>query len=192
MTSNLRPSTAREIATTALGRDPGPLELVHSLSHNVFVGADVVVKLSARHTRLDREVVLAQQLPAGITAPLLASGRRDGVRYACYQRVPGTSPGIHLPHTDASTARALAVQAIERLDRLHTWMPGPDAVEILRQPLTQGGFTSREALRVEIDRLRTSDRDGVVPRQVLTGLTAIADHATEQARANVPVHTDCD
>jgi aminoglycoside phosphotransferase (APT) family kinase protein len=185
------PPAAREIATAALGRDPGPLELVHSLSHRVFVGRDVVVKLTDRHTRLDREVALSPQLPVGITAPLLASGDQDGVRYACYERVPGASPGIHLPHTDAATARALAVQAVERLDRLHAWAPGPDAAEILRQPFTQGGFTSREALRAEIDRLRTADRDGVVSHQILTGLTTIADHAPEHASADVPVHSDC-
>jgi hypothetical protein len=186
------PTAAREIATAALGDDPGPLELVHSVSHRVFVGRDVVVKLTDRHTRLDREVALSPQLPDGITAPLLASGRQDSVRYACYERVPGTSPGIHLPHADAATARTLAIQAVERLDRLHTWAPGPGAAAILRQPFTQGGFTSREALRTEIDRLRTADHDSLVPQRILTGLTAIADHAPEHAGADVPVHGDCD
>ncbi len=192
MTFATRPPAARDIATAALGRDPGPLALVHSLSHRVFVGRDVVVKVTDRHTRLDREVALSPQLPDGITAPLLASGRQDGVRYACYERVPGASPGIHLPHTNAAIARALAVQAVERLDRLHAWMPGPGAAEILRQPFTQGGFTSREKLRAEIDRLRTADRDGVVPGRILTGLSAIADHAPDHAGTDVPVHGDCD
>ncbi|MCE6995980.1 phosphotransferase [Saccharothrix sp. S26] len=191
MTSAPRSPTAREVATIALGRDPGPLEPVRSLSHRVFVGADVVVKLTDHHTRLDREVALLPQLPDGITAPLLAGGRRDGVRYACYQRVPGASPGIHLPHADAATARTLAVQAVERLDRLHAWQPGPSAAEILRRPSTHGGFTSREALREEIDRLRAADRDGLVSRRVITGLTAIADHAPERAGTDVPVHGDC-
>ncbi|MFC0430699.1 phosphotransferase [Kutzneria buriramensis] len=191
MTSANRPPTAREIATAALGRDPGPLEAVHSLSHRVYVGGDVVVKLTDRHTRLDHEIALSPQLPHGITAPLLASGRRDGVRYACYERVPGASPGAHLPHTDAATARTLAVQAVERLDRLHAWTPGPGAAELLRQPFTSGAFTGREALREEIDRLRAADRDGVVSRRILTGLIAIADRAPEHAGTDVPVHADC-
>lgn len=191
MTSATWPTAAREIATTALGRDPGPLEPVRSLSHRVFVGSDVVVKLTDRHTRLDREIALLPQLPEGITATLLASGRQDGVRYACYERVPGASPGIHLPHTDAATARALAVQAVERLERLHAWTPGPDAAEILRQPHIQGDFTGREALRAEIDRLRAADRDGLVSPQILIGLTAIADRAPELAGTTVPVHADC-
>jgi aminoglycoside phosphotransferase (APT) family kinase protein len=184
-------SAARDIATTALGRDPGPLEPVHSLSHRVFVGSDVVVKLADRHTRLDREVALSARLPDGITAKLLASGRRDGLRYACYQRVPGASPGAHLPNADAATARTLAVQAVERLRRLHAWTPGPDAAEILREPCTQGGFTGRAALLAEVDRLRAADRDGLVSPQILAGLNAIADRAPEHAGVDVPVHADC-
>ncbi|MFE2756356.1 phosphotransferase [Actinosynnema sp. NPDC059335] len=80
----------------------------------------------------------------------------------------------------------------ERLDRLHAWKPDSDAAEILRRPLPQGGFTGREALRAEIDRLRAADRDGLVPRRVVTGLSSIADHAPERADADVPVHGDCD
>jgi hypothetical protein len=50
------PDVAREIAAAALGRDPGPMGVVESLSHRVYVGADVVVKIieAGRHTRLDR------------------------------------------------------------------------------------------------------------------------------------------
>jgi hypothetical protein len=65
----------REIATAALGRDPGPLTAVASDSHQVYVGPDVVVKVIdvTAHARLDREIALATDLPAGLTAPLLAS-----------------------------------------------------------------------------------------------------------------------
>ena len=58
---------ARAIATAVLGRDPGPLTAADSLSHQVYVGPDVVVKVidAARHARLDREVALAPHLPAG-------------------------------------------------------------------------------------------------------------------------------
>ena len=79
----------REIATAALGRDPGPISAVASSSHRVYVSPDVVVKIIdvAAHSRLDREIALAPDLPAGLTAPLLGSGlRRLGtraVRYAC-------------------------------------------------------------------------------------------------------------
>jgi hypothetical protein len=89
----------REIATAVLGRDPGPLAAVASDSHQVYVSPDVVVKIidATAHARLDREIALAADLPAGLSAPLLGSGvRRLGmgkVRYACYARVPGTAPG---------------------------------------------------------------------------------------------------
>src|SRR4051794_28611931 len=70
------PSAARAIATAALGRDPGPMAIAESLSHYVYVGSDVVVKLidADRPTRLDREIALAPHLPTGLTAPLLDSG----------------------------------------------------------------------------------------------------------------------
>jgi hypothetical protein len=92
------PDAARAIAAAALGRDPGPMATAESDSHHVYVSPDVVVKIidADRHSRLDREIALAPQLPAGLTAPLLGSGicrlgTRE-VRYACYARVPGTAP----------------------------------------------------------------------------------------------------
>jgi len=182
---------ARTIAEAALGRDPGPLEAAKSLSHKVYVGADVVVKIihADRHSRLNREIALAPMLPEGITAPLLASGRHEDLRYAVYARVPGTAPGLHLPDTDANTARKLAEQAVERLELLHTWRP--ESTETLTEELDHGGFTGREAFRQEIERLEKADQDGVVPARVIKGLKEIADRAPEQAKATVPVHADC-
>ncbi len=82
-------STARTVAEAALGHDVGPMDRVDSKSHHVFVGAEAVVKLIAAddHARLDREITLGVDLPAGITAPVLAHGRiaTEGgdIRYAC-------------------------------------------------------------------------------------------------------------
>lgn len=168
---------AREIATAALGRDPGPLAKADSLSHHVYVGEDVVVKITDRHSRLDREIALAPHLPDGITAPLLASGRQDDVRYACYARVPGTTPGMHLPDIDAATARALTEQAVERLHRLHAWQPAGDAEKTLSEPLDHGGFTGQDEFRAEIERLLAADKNGVLPAWVGRGLAEIADRA---------------
>src|SRR5687768_14035571 len=68
---------AHTIAAAILGRDPGPMVTAASMSHYVYLGADVVVKIvdAGGHTRLDREIALAPHLPAGLGAPLLASGR---------------------------------------------------------------------------------------------------------------------
>jgi hypothetical protein len=64
-------------------------------SHHVYVGPDVVVKVidAARHSRLDREIALAPHLPAGLTAPLLASGLWQS----------GTTPS--LPSTGTASCR---------------------------------------------------------------------------------------
>lgn len=183
--------TARMIAEAALGHDPGPLTRARSLSHRVYVGTDVVVKIihADRHSRLNREIALAPLLPEGITAPLLASGDHEDLRYACYARVPGTTPGMHLPNTDADTARALAEQAVERLEKLHNWRP--ESTDTLTEELGHGGFTGREAFRAEIERLQAADREGMVPAHIIKGLTEIADRAPEHAKATVPVHADC-
>jgi aminoglycoside phosphotransferase (APT) family kinase protein len=174
----------RTIAAAALGRDPGPLTKADSRSNQVYLGADVVVKLNDRHTRLSREVALTPHLPAGITAPLLASGQQDDVRYACYTRLPGSPPSMDA--IDTKTARTLAAQAIDKLDRLHDWTPPAEAVPTLREYLDHGGFTSRESLQQEIDRLRDK-----VPQHLVDGLNAIAKDAPERAKTTVPVHADC-
>jgi hypothetical protein len=178
---------ARVIATAALGRDPGPMTATSSLSHHVYLGADVVVKLIDvdGHSRLHREITLASHLPPGLTAPLLASGVHGSYRYACYTRVPGTSPGMHMPGVDAATARLLASDAVQRLTRLHEWTPTGDADSVLRQTLDHGGFTSQDALLADIAALRS------LPRRITDGLHAIARRATSPARAVVPVHADC-
>jgi aminoglycoside phosphotransferase (APT) family kinase protein len=188
---------ARAIAAAALGRDPGPMTFAESSSHRVYLGPDVVVKIidADRHSRLDREIALAPQLPAGLAAPLLGSGLRRAagleVRYACYARVRGAAPGMGLPGTDGATARQLAEQAVRRLGQLHAWLPSGDAAQTLREPLDHGGFVSRAALQAEIENLAAVGRNGIVPARLLTGLVAIAEGAPEFAVATVPVHADC-
>ncbi|MEU3649440.1 phosphotransferase [Lentzea sp. NPDC034063] len=177
---------ARAIATSALGRDPGPFTPVSSRSHHVYVGADVVVKLIAAddHSRLEREIALAPHLPPGLTAPLLASGQRHDVRYACYTRVPGAAPGMDLPNTSERAALDLARQAIERLNALHAWTPPEPAGRILAEVLDHGGFAGRDALVAQTEKLE-------IPPNVRDGLKAIAARAPEQVRNTVPVHADC-
>jgi hypothetical protein len=187
----------REIATTVLGRDPGPMAAVASSSHQVYVGPDVVVKIIdvAAHSRLDREIALAPDLPAGLTAPLLGSGMwplgTPEVRYACYARAPGTAPGMGLPGVDRVTAQELAADAVRRLGALHSWTPSRPAERTLREPLDHGGFAGRAPLLAEIDRLAALNRDGTVPRHLLDALMAVADRALLAAQTVVPVHADC-
>lgn len=185
---------ARSILTTALGRDPGPLTLVESLSSQVFMGRDVVVKV-AEHSRLDREVRLAASLPSGLTPELLASGTcmfgGRSVAFACYQRAEGTSPGAGLPGVDAAIARSLAEQAVTSLEVLHSWRPPDDVAELLRQPLDHGGFTSRTQLIALMQQLVATDSNRVVNQVLVDGLLTIADESPLAARTDVPVHADC-
>jgi hypothetical protein len=190
-------AAAREIATAALGRDPGPMVRADSGSHEVYVSPDAVLKMidAASHSRLAREIALAPHLPPGLTAPLIGSGLyRVGThefRYACYARVPGAAPGMGMPGVDGVTARLLAEQAVWRLARLHSWMPASHAGQTLRQPLEHGGFVGQTALFAGIESLTTVDMDGTVPRRLVDGLMAIAEHAPPRADSSVPVHADC-
>jgi hypothetical protein len=189
---------AHAIAAATLGRDPGPMATAASMSHYVYIGADVVVKLVDvdGHNRLDLEIALAPHLPPGLSATLLSSGRRTldacDVRYACFNRVPGAPPGIDLPGADAATARRWAEQAVRRLDDLHAWTPTGAADQALRNSPVHEGFTSRAALITEVDGIVAADRDTAVPRPLIDGLTTIAEHAPVHVRAEVPVHADCD
>ncbi|MFE9399221.1 phosphotransferase [Streptomyces flavidovirens] len=151
--------------------------------------------MPADQSRLNREIALAPHLPTGLTAPLLDSGlhrleTRD-VRYACYARVPGAAPGMGMPGVDGATARSLAEEAVQRLNRLHSWTPTGHADQTLREPLDHGGFASRAALSAEVGNLTALDRHGTIPPHLLEGLRAIAKRAPLHARAVVPVHADC-
>jgi hypothetical protein len=189
---------AHAIAAATLGRDPGPMATAASMSHYVYIGADVVVKLVdvGGHHRLDLEVALAPHLPSGLGAPLLSSGRHSqdtcDVRFACSTRMPGVPPGIDLPGVDAATARRWAGQAVRRLNDLHTWTPTGAAEQALKESPVHEGFTGRAALITEIDGLVAADRDAVIRRPLIDGLAAIAEKAPLHAGADVPVHADCD
>jgi Phosphotransferase enzyme family len=189
---------AHAIAASILGRDPGSMTTAASMSHYVYIGADVVVKLvdANSHTRLDREIVLAPALPPGLGAPLIASGRFQletcDVRYAGFTRMPGTSPGPGLTGVDAVTARRWAEQAVQRLNELHNWAPTRDAVQMLRESPVHEGLVSRAALINDIECIAATSRDGAIPRHLIDGLIAIADRASPHLRADVPVHADCD
>jgi Phosphotransferase enzyme family len=189
---------AHAIAAATLGRDPGPMSTAASMSHYVYIGSDIVVKIvdAAGHTRLDLEIALAPHLPTGLGAPLLASGRYQldtcDVRYACFTRMPGASPGVDLPGVDTATARRLAEQAVQRLTDLHNWTPSVDVDQTLRGSLRHEGFVSRAALVTEIEGIAAANRDAIVPRHLIDGLTAIAQRAPVSARTEVPVHADSD
>jgi hypothetical protein len=186
-------AAARALAQSALGRDPGRLEKVESQSHYVFMGAAIVVKVidAGGHSRLDREIALGPDLPPGLSAPVLASGRQTteagDIRYACVARLPGRSPGMGLAGVDRETARRWAKQAVEKLQQLHAWSPGPPAAAVLREHLDHGGFVGRTDLQKVISTLTVD----VISPAVLDGLTAIADRAPDHAGATVPVHADC-
>ncbi|SDP56359.1 Phosphotransferase enzyme family protein [Klenkia soli] len=186
---------ARAILLDALGRDPGPVQAVDSLSQSVFLGADVVLKVSTsaeQGGRLDRETGLLPHLPQGLTAPLLAAGTADlggtTIRYACQTRVPGSAPGIDLPTADETSVRRWAVQAIGMLDLLHGWQPDDDAGRILGDGVDDGSFAGRAPLEQDIDALSAT---GILSDRTVDGLAAVAARAPRRRRSDVPVHADC-
>jgi hypothetical protein len=77
----------------------------------------------------------------------------------------------------AARQRALPAGDARRLDGLHRWKPAGHAEQRLREPLDHGGFVSQAALLAEVEDLAALDRDGIVARPLLDGLTAIAERA---------------
>ena len=190
-------AAAHAIAEETLGQSPGRMKSVASRSHQVFVSSTVVVKLinAADHSRLDREISLALHLPAGLSAPVLASGRyrieAEDVRYLCVARLPGASPGMGLPGVDRATACRWARQAVSQLQRLHDWVPPDPAAATLHEHLDHGGFVGRSKLQAEITRVRDLNHEALVPQLILDGLDIIAARASEHVEALDPVHADC-
>lgn len=101
-------------------------------------------------------------------------------------------PEPGLPGVQADTARRWAGQAVRRLNELHQWKPTGHAEQTLRESPVHEGFVGRAALIEDIERITTARHDGVVPRSLIAGLQAIAGRAPLRARADVPVHADCD
>ena len=170
---------------------------VASDSHRVFVGEDVVVKMieNDRHSRLDRELALAPYLPLRLMPPVLASGHYEldshDIRYACYERAAGGSPGMGMPNIDAVTARLLSEQAIGRLVDLHHWTPPRPAAQTLSEPLDHGGFVGRTTLLAKIEQLADLNPDGIIPSSVIEQLRQITERAPASAGTTIPVHADC-
>jgi len=173
------------------------MEGLKSISHCVYMSADIVVKIIDvdHHSRLDRAIALAPHLPIGLTSPLLASGfyqlgGRD-LRYASYARMAVSTPRMGMSGVDPVTARLLAEQAVRWLNELHGWTPADAAEQTLREPLDHGGFVGRAELIAQVEHFAALNRERIVPHKLLDGLAAIAERAPSRARAVVPVHADC-
>ena len=67
---------AHAIAAATLGHEPGPMATAASMSHYVYIGADVVVKLVDvdGHQRLELEIALASHLPPALGAHCWPAG----------------------------------------------------------------------------------------------------------------------
>jgi aminoglycoside phosphotransferase (APT) family kinase protein len=97
-----------------------------------------------------------------------------------------------LPGVQASTARRWAEQAVRRLNDLHQWKPTDDAEQALKESPAHEGFVGRATLVEDVERITAARHGALVPRSLLDGLMAIAQRAPLRARADVPVHADCD
>jgi len=134
-----------------------------SLSHHVYVGPDVVVKVidATRHSRLDREIALAPHLPAGLTASLLASGygSRERPKFATPAYAAREDDSRDGPAgADGATACLLAEQAMQRLGGLHRWVPAGLAELTLGEPLDHAGSSARPRCLAEVENLAALDR----------------------------------
>jgi hypothetical protein len=98
-----------------------------SSSHHVYVSPDVVVKIidAGRHSRLDREIALAPQLPAGLTAPLPGSGlcrlgTRDGSA-DCTAGYPPATPDRRWENLLTTAGSSARLRSWPRLRTSRPW-----------------------------------------------------------------------
>ncbi|MBS1848942.1 MAG: aminoglycoside phosphotransferase family protein [Actinobacteria bacterium] len=110
-------------ALDASGLDASmPLELANSVTNEVWIGHDVVVRINAKpNDRLRREAALARLLPPEVGyPPIIAYGGEVGADYLILQRVPGHPLGRWWPGMTVDQRRDAITQLARKLEAVHS------------------------------------------------------------------------
>lgn len=137
--SRLAQARARH-ALDAAGLDPSiPLEPANSVTNEVWVGHDVVVRVNAGPTeRLRREAILARRLPASVGYPgIIAYGDGLGADFLVLHRVPGHPLSRWWPGMDPTVRRRAIRQLTTKLRAVHA-TPGHDVPPLSHTPQLLG------------------------------------------------------
>ena len=119
--SRLAEARARH-ALTAAGLDPAtPLEPASSVTNEVWIGHDIVVRINAKpNDRLRREATLARLLPEEVGyPPIMAYGGEVGADFLILKRVPGHPLSRWWPKLSEQARRDAIGQLSLRLQAVH-------------------------------------------------------------------------
>lgn len=148
-------------ALDAAGFNPDtPLEQVSSVTNEVWLGREVVVRVnSVPNNRLRREADLARALPEEVGYPeVLAYGGDIGADYLILRRVPGQPLSRWWPNLTQGQRRAAIDQLAAKLRAIHSTV-APPTPELTSAPqLVQSARSGRDAvipLLTAIDKLQT-------------------------------------
>ncbi len=172
-------------ALDAAGLDPAtPLEPANSVTNEVWVGHELVVRVNSQpNDRLRREAALARQLPAEVAYPrVIASGGDVGADYLIVERVPGHPLSRWWPGLSRDQRREAIAQLAGRLRAVHTTVAS-SVPPLTHTPQLIGadreGHVAVQPLLEAVDRAARLD---FVDRGVLADVKAMvvtdADHLT--------------
>lgn len=161
--SRLAQARARH-ALDAAGLDPSiDLEPANSVTNEVWLGRDVVVRINAQpNNRLRREAALARSLPAGAGyPPIIAYGGEVGADYLVLERVAGHPLSRWWPGMSVDQRRDAVHQLASMLRAVHTTV-SPPIPELSHTPqLIRPAHDGHDAVRPLLDGL---DRAVALPR----------------------------
>lgn len=182
---NLLAQARARHALDAAGLDPElPLEPASSVTNEVWLGRDVVVRVnSLPNNRLRREASLAQVLPPAVGyPPIVAYGGELGADYLVVERLPGHPLSRWWPGMDESQRRSAIAQLAEKLRAVHL-TSAPPLQELSRAPhLLRAAPTGEEAVVDLLTAIEQAARLNHVDSRLLSEVHALvvstADHLT--------------
>lgn len=158
--SRLAQARARH-ALDAAGLDPSiPLEPANSVTNEVWIGHDVVVRINAQpNNRLRREATLARLLPPQVGyPPIIAYGGEVGADFLILERVPGHPLGRWWPGMTEEQRRDAIGQLAARLRAVHT-TEVTSVPELTHTPqLLRAAHTGAEAVEPLLDAIDEAAR----------------------------------
>jgi hygromycin-B 7''-O-kinase len=164
---------------------PGTLERASSVTNEVWLTGDMVVRVGRRNDgRLCREASLTPHLPAGLGHPeVIACSPPGGRDWLVSRRVPGTVLSRCWPSMTVTERRTAVRQLARRLRLLHATPSPPDLAPIVTPQLLDAG--SPTPLAPLARALRRARR---MPHLDTSLLDAVEALVLECAPALVPFH----
>lgn len=165
-------------ALDAAGLDPSiELEPANSVTNEVWIGRELVVRINARpDDRLRREAALARHLPPAVGyPPIVAYGGEVGADFLILERVPGHPLSRWWPGMNVEQRRDAISQVARRLEAVHT-TPAGSTPTLRRTPqLLRPAHEGRDAVEPLLEALDEATHLSFVDTGVLLRVRDLID-----------------